>query len=144
MEGLFGVMSRLGEGLGVQRTRLTVAAENLANATTTRTPEGGPYRRRVVTVESVPPRGSFGTSFDRALATDGVRVSQIVAADQPPRLVFDPAHPDADGEGFVAYPDIEPVTEMVDIMLASRAYEASSQATRTTRTVIQRALDILR
>ncbi len=130
-------------GLRAQRLRLDVIAANLANAQSTRTPEGGPYRRRDVVLEAVP----RGESFDDLLApgagpTSAVQVSRIVDDTKPPRLVYDPGHPDADAQGFVAMPNINVVSEMVDMMAASRAYEANVAALNATKRVLEAALEI--
>lgn len=125
-------------GLTAQRVRVQTIASNLANARTTRTPDGGPYKRRAPVFVAEPVQ-----SFDSALASElsDVRVERIVEIDAQ-RMVFDPKHPDADAEGFVAMPDIDVVAEMVDLMTASRSYEASVNAVNTTRDMALRALDI--
>jgi flagellar basal-body rod protein FlgC len=130
-------------GLRAQRLRMDVIAANLANAQSTRTPTGGPYRRHDVVLEAAPPP----TSFDDLLAADAastpaVRVARIVEDPQPPELVFDPGHPDADANGYVAMPNVNVVTEMVDMMAASRAYEANVAALNATKRVLEAALDI--
>ncbi len=130
-------------GLRAQRLRLDVIAANLANAQSTRTPEGGPYRRRDVVLQAVP----GAESFDDLLAPGGaaasaVEVARIVDDTRPPRLVFDPGHPDADAQGFVAMPNVNVVSEMVDMMAASRAYEANVAALNATKRVLEAALEI--
>lgn len=126
--------------LQAQRLRMDVIAANLANAESTRTPEGGPYKRRDVILESRP-----GGSFDDALGAQGagaVRVARVVADEKPPRVVFDPGHPDADSRGYVAYPNVNPITEMVDLMSATRAYEANVAVVNATKRVLEAALAI--
>jgi flagellar basal-body rod protein FlgC len=130
-------------GLRAQRLRLDVIAANLANAQSTRTPQGGPYRRRDVVLEAVPK----GEAFDDLLApgaapASAVEVSRIVDDTKPPRLVFEPGHPDADAQGFVAMPNVNVVSEMVDMMAASRAYEANVAALNATKRVLEAALEI--
>ena len=129
-------------GLRAQRLRLDVIAANLANAQSTRTAEGGPYRRRDVVLEAV----AHGESFDDLLAPGGtssaVEVARIVDDTKPPRLVFEPGHPDADAQGFVAMPNVNVVSEMVDMMAASRAYEANVAALNATKRVLEAALEI--
>ncbi len=135
-------MSIAAAGLAAQRTRMEVVASNLANARTTRTPEGGPYRRRepVFTAEAVP--GSFGEALDGALRS--VRVESIVEDPAPPALKFEPGHPDADPSGFVAYPNVDPVQEMVDMLSATRSYEANVTVVRSVREMVRSALQIVK
>ncbi len=126
--------------LQAQRLRMDVIAANLANAESTQTPEGGPYKRRDVVFESL-----AGGSFDDALgsATGGaVRVARVVEDEKPPRVVFDPGHPDADAKGYVSYPNVNPITEMVNLMAATRAYEANVAAVNATKRVLEAALSI--
>jgi flagellar basal-body rod protein FlgC len=130
-------------GMRAQRLRLDVIAANLANAQSTRSPEGGPYRRRDVVLEAV----SRGESFEDLLApgaggASAVEVSRVVTDTHPPRMVYDPGHPDADTSGFVAMPNINVVSEMVDMMAASRAYEANVAALNATKRVLEAALEI--
>ncbi len=126
--------------LQAQRLRMDVIAANLANAQSTRTPEGGPYKRHDVVLEA-----TSGGSFDAALGAEvgsAVRVARIVEDERPPRVVFDPGHPDADAKGYVAYPNVNPITEMVDLMAATRAYEANIAAVNATKRVLEAALSI--
>lgn len=126
--------------LQAQRLRMDVIAANLANAESTRTPEGGPYKRRDVVLESL----SGGSFEDIMGSTAGaaVRVARVVADEKPPRVVFDPGHPDADAKGYVSYPNVNPITEMVDLMAATRAYEANIAAVNATKRVLEAALSI--
>ena len=126
-------------GLTAQRVRLQTIASNLANANTTRTAEGGPYRRRnpVFEAQAIDP---FGTTLDQLLAQ--VNVSRIDVAEGPGRKIHDPTHPDADGDGYVMKPDIDVLHEMVDLMTASRSYEANAQVVDVTRSLADRALEI--
>jgi flagellar basal-body rod protein FlgC len=129
-----------GTGLTAERIRLQAVAANLANARTTRTAEGvGPYQRRSPVFQAVP-IAAFGDVFDRELAE--VEVVDVKVATGPGRLVHDPSHPDADADGFVHYPDIEVLDEMVDLMTATRGYEANATVLETTRTLALRALDL--
>ncbi|MCC6764880.1 MAG: flagellar basal body rod protein FlgC [Deltaproteobacteria bacterium] len=126
--------------LQAQRLRMDVIAANLANAQSTRTPEGGPYKRRDVVLEAMP-----GGTFDDVLGAQpggAVRVARVESDDAPPRVVFDPGHPDADAKGYVAYPNVNPITEMVDLMTATRAYEANVAAVNATKRVLEAALSI--
>lgn len=140
MDGEFQAMEISATGLAAQRARLNLLAENLANAETTRLPEGGPYRRKMPVLGSEP-----AGSFDQALAgaqVPGVRVLEVVESAEPPRLVYLPAHPDANAEGFVAFPNVNPVLEMVDLLAATRAYEANITAVQAAKSMFQKALEI--
>jgi flagellar basal-body rod protein FlgC len=128
-----------GSGLVAERVRLQAVASNLANARTTRTPEGGPYQRRSAVLEAAPV-SVFGERLDRELSM--VEVTDVRVANSAGRRVFDPGHPDADPDGYVAYPDIDVMHEMVDMMTSSRAYEANVNVLDTTRSLALRALDI--
>lgn len=131
-----------GSGLSAQRTRVDVAASNLANAESTRGPDGLPYRRRDPVLGTVDPSGK---TFDAQLAESaGVEVKQIVEDPTPGKRVYLPGHPDADGEGFVTFPNVNPVHETVNLLSASRGYEANASAVDTLKSMAQRALDIAR
>ncbi len=125
-------------GLLAERLRLEAVSSNLANARTTKTENGGPYQRRVPVFETEPAR-SPRTPGDNALV--GVRVARFAEVKGEQR-VYDPTHPDAGPDGYVAYPDIDVLHEMVDMMTASRAYEANAAAVETTRDLAMRALEI--
>jgi flagellar basal-body rod protein FlgC len=136
----FTAMEVSASGLSAERTRMNVAASNLANAQTTQAAGGGPYRRRDVVVASVDAPGTQGTAF--AQAVRGVAVTQISQDTAPPRLEYDPGHPQANAAGYVAYPNINPVEEMVDMITASRAYEAGVTTMTTATNMAERALGI--
>lgn len=127
-------------GLAAQRVRLAVTASNLANAETTRTQGGGPYRRRDPIFHSDPIAGPFTDRLDRAMR--GVDVRRIAVDDAPPVSRFDPSHPDANGEGFVKLPSVNVVHEMSNLMSASRAYEANLVIIRKVRAIAEAALRI--
>ena len=129
----FTAMEVSASGLSAQRTRMNVSASNLANVNTTQAVGGGPYQRKSVLVQSVP-TGGPGVS--------AVAVKGIVSDSTPPRMEFDPEHPDADAEGYVSYPNINTVEEMVDMITASRAYEAGVTALSTAVSMAERALGI--
>lgn len=131
----FAAMEVSASGLSAQRVRMNVASSNLANAQTTQTADGGPYRRRDVVVQSVTMPGVDG-------AINGVEVSQISQDAAPPRMEYDPGHPQADARGYVAYPNVNPVEEMVDMITASRAYEAGVTSMNTAVSMAERALGI--
>ncbi len=135
----FDVMNVTATGLSAQRLRMETVASNLANANTTRTPEGGPYRRRDVVFEAVP-AGSFRGALRSAMQS--VRVARVVEDVRAPQQRYEPGHPDADTRGFVAYPNVEPVTEMVNLLSASRSYEANVTVMEATKSLMLRALEI--
>lgn len=149
---LFGVMEVSGSALEAERIRAEVVAANMANAETTRTAEGGPYRRQHVVFTSEAPQPSFagqllGQSSGSGASDSeigGVKVSAVLADQGDPLRRFDPGHPDADKDGYVSYPDINPVTEMVDLMGATRAYGLNSSAVQAEKGMISASLDILK
>jgi flagellar basal-body rod protein FlgC len=123
--------------LTAERTRMNLISSNIANANSTRTPEGGPYRRK----DAV-----FSTMMDKASAKmsggGGVEVVAVVEDQSPPRLQYDPSHPDADTKGYVAYPNVNVVEEMADMMAATRAYEANVTAAKASMDMEMKALSI--
>jgi flagellar basal-body rod protein FlgC len=126
-------------GLTAQRVRLQTIASNMANARTTRTEDGGPYQRKMPVFESRP-LDPFGDALEQAMAEPVV--SEITSDTSPPVMVFDPSHPDADADGYVAYPDINLLEEMVDLMSTSRTFEANTKVVETTRQLASEALSI--
>jgi flagellar basal-body rod protein FlgC len=145
--GLFDAIDISASGLTAQRLRMDVTAENLANAQTTRTPEGGPYRRKSVVLQAA---GSgfagqlAGAVGGPAAAPAGVEVAAIVPDTTPLQRVYDPGHPDANANGYVLMPNVNPVTEMVDLIDASRAYEANVTAMQTTKSAFAKTIELLR
>lgn len=140
--GLFGPLEVSGSALTAERLRLDVIANNLANANTTRTAEGGPYRRQVVVFA---PREQAGEGWPLAdNAGAGVRVVGIRPDSSPLRRVYNPGHPDADADGYVTLPNVDPVMEMVDLISASRAYEANVTVINETKNMASRTLELLR
>lgn len=148
---LFQSMQISASGLHAQRMRMNLLATNLANANSTRTPEGGPYRRKDVVFQPVGidrlsnagspfNKASFESEFDRQLK--GVQVSEVVRDQRPPRLVYDPNHPDANKDGYVAMPNINPISEMVSLMNATRSYEAGVTAINAAKDMVNKALSI--
>ena len=127
-------------GLSAQRSRMEAVASNLANARTTRTPEGGPYQRRTPIFSAIPTGASFTDALGQALRS--VRVERISIDGSQPIMRFEPGHPDADAAGFVAYPNIDPIKEMVDMLSATRSYEANVSAVRSVKAMGQAALKI--
>jgi flagellar basal-body rod protein FlgC len=148
--GLFDAIDISGSGLSAERLRMDVTAENLANAQTTRGANGQPYKRKVVVLEQGGGQGSFQNALSGAMgpargdAPGGVRVSQIAEDTAPNKMVYDPGHPDADARGYVQMPNVNPVTEMVDLITASRSYEANVTAMQTAKQMFTRTLDLLR
>ena len=142
--GLFDALGISGSGLSAQRLRMDVTAENLANAQSTRTANGqGPYQRKEVILQEA--GSGVGASFaDSLQAARGVRVAGIVTDPTPPRRVYDPGHPDADAQGYVTMPNVNTVTEMTDLIGASRAYEANVTAMQTAKQMFARTLDLLK
>lgn len=146
--GLFDAIDIAGSGLAAERLRMDVTAENLANAQTTRTAEGGAYQRKEVVLQEA--GGTFGAMLTGAMggvravdAARGVEVGAIVS-DPNTRQVFDPSHPDANPDGYVEMPNVNPVTEMVDLISASRSYEANVTAMQSAKTMFTKTLDLLR
>ena len=135
----FTAMEVSASGLSAERTRMNVAASNLANAQTTQTAAGGPYKRKDVVASAVAMPGTEGPF---ASAVKGVEVQQITQDASPPRLEYDPGHPQANAQGYVAYPNVNPVEEMVDMITASRAYEAGVTSMSTAVNMAERALGI--
>jgi flagellar basal-body rod protein FlgC len=136
-----------GAGMAAQRERMSVISGNLANTETTRTPEGGPYRRRDILFQAVPVDGEFAdllseSSIDRPAGLLSVEVAGIRQSSRAPRQIFDPNHPDANAAGYVSLPDINVIEEMVDLMSAVRSYEANLTAYNTTKGLVRRLLEI--
>jgi flagellar basal-body rod protein FlgC len=130
-------------GLEMQRARIELVASNLANAQTTRTAEGGPYVRRLPVVEAAAAqRAEFGDALDRALRE--VKLRGVVRDPSPPVLKHEPGHPDADANGYVAYPNVDPIHEMVDLVAASRSYEANANVVKVAGRMKEAALGISR
>ena len=148
MSELFSTLGISGSGMTAERLRMDVIAENLANANTTRTEAGGPYRRKEVVLEAKGDGSSFADVLDGVggggNGGSGVQVAGVADDPSAPRRVYEPGHPDADAQGFVTFPNVNPVTEMVDLITASRGYEADVQAMNTSKQMFSKALDILR
>lgn len=146
----FSSLETSASGLTAERLRMDVIANNIANANTTRTANGGPYRRQMIVLESRP---SFASALQQQLGQaapneqhaqvgQGVRVTQIIQDQRPFKVKYDPAHPDADANGYVQLPNVETVTEMVDLISASRAYEANVTALNAFKQMVSTALQI--
>ena len=140
MSDFYQAMSVAASGLAAQRTRMGVVSNNLAHAETTRTVGGGAYRRQEVLMEPAP-LDPFGATLGETLQT--VHVAGIAEDQQTPmERIFDPGHPDADPNGFVEMPNVNVVSEMVDMMTTNRSYGANANAVETTRDLARRALEI--
>ncbi len=136
--GMFDGLRVSGSALRAERSRMDVIAENIANIETTRTPEGGPWRRRQVVLRSEPVSDDPG-----GISCTGVRVAAVQQDASPLTRVHRPEHPDADAEGYVEMPNVDLPTEMADMMLAARAYEANAAALRSGREIVETSLSIL-
>ena len=141
---LFGTLSVSASGMEAQRARAELLAENLANAETTRTPEGGPYRRKDVVFASAPVTSPFASELQSAIEGIGVTVSGVVVDQREPEKRYVPGHPDADANGYVAFPRVNPSEDMVDLMSASRGFQANVAAITAVKDMIQRSIDLLR
>jgi flagellar basal-body rod protein FlgC len=158
---LFGLMESSGSAMQAERMRAEVVAANMANAETTQTESGGPYRRQHVVFAANQGDSNFGNLLADAGGTyhglqnppgfstqtdiaPGVHIAQVIEDTAPPLKRYDPGHPDAGPDGYVSYPDINPLTEMVDLMGATRAYGLNSSAVQAEKGMIGSALDIAR
>jgi flagellar basal-body rod protein FlgC len=149
--GMFDALNVSATGLTAERLRMDVTAENLANAQTTRGADGQPYRRKEVVLSEVQ-SGGFGAQLAKAVGAGsasgsqpgGVEVAGITQDQTPGKLVYDPGHPDADAKGYVRMPNVDTVAEMVDLISASRAYEANVTAMNAAKQMFSKTLDLLR
>ena len=144
--GFFSSLRVSASGLSAERLHMDILANNLANANTTRTPEGGPYRRQRVVFAPRTQKPFFYVSSLPSQETNfigtGVRAIGIIPDNTAPRRIYDPNHPDADKEGYVLMPNVNPVTEMVDMISATRAYEANVAAINSAKSMALKALEI--
>lgn len=129
---LFSTIEHSASALTAERFRMDVIANNIANANTTRTPEGGPFQRHLTV---------FATKYDKGQPA-GVQVLGVVKDQTPPRLVYNPGHPDADANGYVSMPNVNVISEMVDLISAARAYEANVTVINEAKKMVQTALQI--
>ncbi len=143
---LFNSLSVSASGMFAQRERAEVLVENIANADTTRTPEGGPYKRRDVVFQSDSVNSPFSSEFGRAFDPQltGVSISDITVDQTEPERRYMPGHPDADKDGYVAMPKVNPTEDMVDLLGASRAYQANVSAIAAVKDMIQKSIDLFR
>jgi len=141
---LFSMLELSGSALGAERLRAQVVAANMANAETTRTPGGGPYRRQLVVFQSqARPRFALTLHSLTRESPVAVRVAAVVGDARPFVVRFEPGHPDADAQGYVAYPQVDPIEEMTDLLSAVRAYELNASAIQATKNMIQQSLNLL-
>lgn len=142
----FTSMDVSSSGMAAERTRMNLISSNIANANSTRTQEGGPYRRKDPVFSAVPATGGFNSVMDRNGATGvkKVEVTQIREDQSSPRMQYDPTHPDADGQGYVALPNVNVIEEMVDMISATRSYEANVTAAEAAKSMAMKTLDLLK
>ena len=136
----FSSMDISASALAAERTRMNLISSNLANANSTKTAEGGPYKRKDA-VFAATPAASFGSMLNKADARR-VEITQIIEDQRPPRLQYDPSHPQADASGYVAYPNINVVEEMADMITASRSYEANVTAAQAAKSMALKTLEL--
>ncbi len=143
---LLSALSVSASGMSAQRERTELLVENLANSDTTRTPEGGPYRRKDVVFAADPSATEFSSLFESQVneSGTGVRVAQIVTDTREPDKRYLPGHPDADADGYVSYPKMNPAEDMVDLLSASRGYQANVSAISAVKDMIQKSLELFR
>jgi flagellar basal-body rod protein FlgC len=145
--GMFDGLEISASGLTAERLRMDVTAQNLANAQTTRGADGQPYRRKAVVLAERQAPGSFGAALAGAMGSGGskgVEVAAISEDQTPLKRVYDPSHPDADADGYVQMPNVDPVAEMVDLISAQRAYEANVTAMQAAKQMFAKTLELLR
>lgn len=144
---LFSSLSVSASGMDAQRTRAELLVENMANAETTRTPEGGPYRRKDVVFQSDTVDAPFSSVLSDAMdgtGTTGVSVANVVVDQSDPERRYLPGHPDADADGYVAFPHLNPAEEMVDLVSASRGFQANVASMTSVKEMLQRSIDLLK
>ncbi len=141
---LFSAISVSASGMEAQRARAELLTQNLANAETTRTPEGGPYRRQDAVFSSGPVNAPFGSQFQSSLEEVGVSVSETVTDTRDPERRYIPGHPDADKDGYVAFPRVNTAEDMVDLMGTARSFQANVSAISAVKDMIQRSIDLLK
>jgi flagellar basal-body rod protein FlgC len=145
MADFFTGMRISGSGMAAQRMRMNTISSNIANINTTQTPEGGPYRRKDVVFEAMPDAKSFGDIVSPTAANghfQRVQVSDIISDRKAPMLKYEPDHPDANSEGYVAYPNINLMEEMTNMIQATRSYEANVSAMQATKDIALSSLEI--
>ncbi|MBS1982989.1 MAG: flagellar basal body rod protein FlgC [Bdellovibrionales bacterium] len=140
---VFKTMDVIGSGLTAERTRLNAISSNVANANSTRSADGkGPYRRKDVVLESAPLQSEFGEVLEEKNTHDEVRVVDVKEDQNPGRPVYNPSHVDADAEGYVYMPNVNPVEEMANLISADRAYQTNVSVFQTTKQMAMKALEL--
>jgi flagellar basal-body rod protein FlgC len=142
MREFFKIFEVSASALTAQRWRMNVLASNMANAETTRTPEGGPYHRKDVVFAVTQPRFQDLLQGHTNPYVNGVRVVEVTEDPRPLERVYNPAHPDADADGYVTMPNVHPMEEMVNLMAAARSYEANVEVFNATKMMLLKALEI--
>ncbi len=140
---LFSSIQVSASGMSAQRTRAELLVENMANSETTRTPEGGPYRRKDVVFSTDQQASPFSAVFQNEIGT-GVSVAEITEDTREPEMRYMPGHPDANAQGYVAFPRMNPAEDMVDLLNASRSYQANIAAIASVKDMISRSIDMMR
>jgi flagellar basal-body rod protein FlgC len=132
--------------MAAQRTRAELLVQNMANSETTRTPEGGPYRREDAVFQSAPQTSPFSAVFQTEMASgvNGVEVAEVVQDSSEPEKRYMPGHPDADADGYVAFPNVQPAEDMVDLLSAQRGFEANVAAMTAIKDMITHSIDLMR
>src|SRR5579875_4153293 len=145
---LFSALSVSASGMNAQRIRAELLVENMANSETTRTPEGGAYRRKDVVFQSEQQQSPFASIFSDQMnnpeAATGVTVSDVMVDQRDPEKRYLPGHPDADANGYVSFPRLNPAEEMVDLVSSSRGYQANVASMTSLKEMIQRSIDLLK
>lgn len=139
---LFSSLQVSASGMAAQRTRAQLLVENMANSETTRTPGGGPYRRKDVVFSSEIQSSPFSEIFQGETG-EGVAVSDVIQDNQPPEMRYMPGHPDADAHGYVAFPNLNPAEEMVNLLNAQRSYEGNVSAMAAVKDMINHSIEIM-
>ena len=143
--GLMTAIEVSASGLTAQRRRLELLMSNLVNANTTQPAGKEPYRRRDVLLSATPPSQNFGAAFDEAMsAVRSVEITRVVADPSDPVRRYEPGHPHADKDGYVLYPNVNPIQEMVNVMSTTRSYEANLQAVNAAKEMANRTLEIIK
>ncbi len=145
MSGTISAMDVSASALSAQRRRMELLITNIANAQTTRTPQGGPYQRKDVVFVSQPAASFadiFAETVDESELLQGVRIAEIVVTENQPILRYEPRHPDANADGYVAYPNINPIEEMANLMASTRSFEANIKAFEAVKQIVQRSIEL--
>jgi flagellar basal-body rod protein FlgC len=140
---LFAALQVSASGMQSERTRAEVLVENMANAETTRTPQGGPYKRKDVVFSSELQESPFSAVFQNELAT-GVKVSEITEDNSPPEMRYQPGHPDANADGYVAFPKMNPAEDMADLLNTTRSYQANIAAMTAVKDMITNSIALFK